>query len=70
MKQVPMNRLMIETDSPYLLPRGVDSIQNSPQYVGHVAQHIADLRGMSLEDVIAQTTKTAKAFFQFRVLLN
>ena len=63
MKQVPMNRLMIETDSPYLLPRGVDSTQNSPQYVGHIAQHIADLRCMSLEDVIAQTTKTAKAFF-------
>tara|TARA_B100001121_G_scaffold310367_1_gene340990 strand:- start:14457 stop:15206 length:750 start_codon:yes stop_codon:yes gene_type:complete len=63
MRKVPMNRLMIETDAPYLIPRGVDVAQNSPEHVGHIAQHIADIREMSFEDVIDQTAKTAQSFF-------
>ena len=48
---------MIETDSPYLTPKGVDVAQNSPEHVGHIAQHIADHRGVLLDDVIDPNNK-------------
>ena len=67
MKHIPFNRLMIETDSPYLTPKDVDVDQNSPEHVGHIAQHMADHRGMSLEDVIDQTTKNALTFFNIQL---
>ena len=63
MKQVPLNRLMIETDSPYLRPLGATSNQNRPQYLGHIALHIAKHRGMSFQDVVDITTKNAQSFF-------
>ena len=64
MREVPMNRLMLETDAPYMIPQGVDAQQNSPEHVGHIAKHIAKHRGMSLDSVIDQTTETARSFFQ------
>lgn len=66
MKQVPLNRLMIETDSPYLLPLGAKSNQNMPQYVGHIALHIAKHRGMTFQDVVDITTKNAQSFFNLQ----
>lgn len=64
MKQIPMNRLMIETDSPYLLPLCVKSRQNSPQYLIYTAQHIAEHRQIKLQEVIDQTTQNANCFFE------
>ena len=63
MKHIPMDRLMIETDSPYLLPKGVQSHQNKPEYVSHVATAIAEHRDMTFHDVVEQTTHTAQLFF-------
>jgi TatD DNase family protein len=63
LKQVPMDRIMIETDAPYLLPKGVDAHQNSPEYVGHVANAIAQHRQVSVDEVILRTTQNAVSFF-------
>ena len=63
LKQVPLDRVMLETDAPYLLPQGIVSKQNSPQYIGCVAHHIAKHRGISIQSVIDQTTKNAQSFF-------
>ena len=63
-RNVPLNRLMIETDAPYLLPKNIDSRQNSPEYVGCIADHIALLRNLERLNVIEQTTKNAIKFFE------
>ena len=55
-KKVPMDRLLIETDSPYLAPVPYRGKRNDPSYVVHVAEKIADLRGMTLSSIEEQTT--------------
>jgi len=53
--QVPLDRLLVETDSPYLAPVPFRGKQNQPAYVRHVAEELAALRGVSLE-VLAEAT--------------
>ena len=60
---VPMDRLLIETDSPYLAPMPYLGKQNEPAYVRHVAQAIADLKGMRLEEVGRITTDNFERCF-------
>jgi TatD DNase family protein len=55
-RQVPLDRLLIETDSPYLAPVPHRGRRNEPAYLRHVAEEIARLRGIPLEDVEAATT--------------
>lgn len=55
-KKVPLDRLLIETDSPYLAPVPFRGKQNHPALVRHVAEAIAQLRGISYEEVAQQTT--------------
>ncbi len=55
-KRVPLDMLLIETDSPYLAPVPHRGRQNEPAYVRHVAEYLAELRGDSFED-IARTTR-------------
>ena len=62
-RNIPLNRIMIETDAPYLIPKDVSADQNEPQYVGKVAQHIAFLRNCLVDDVINQTNINAREFF-------
>ena len=64
-RRVPLDRLLIETDSPYLAPVPFRGKRNQPAYVPHVAAEIARLRGMS-PDEIAQAT-TANFFRLFRI---
>ncbi|MDP1681330.1 MAG: TatD family hydrolase, partial [Burkholderiales bacterium] len=54
-KRVPMERMLIETDSPYLAPMPFRGKTNEPSWVKHVAEEIARLRGISVEEV-GQTT--------------
>jgi TatD DNase family protein len=60
-KSVPLDRLLVETDSPYLAPVPYRGKTNQPAYVYHVAEEIARLRDLSLETLIAATTNN---FFQ------
>jgi len=54
--RVPMDRLLIETDSPYLAPVPNRGKTNEPSYVRYVADRIAELKSLSVEDVAEQTT--------------
>ncbi|WP_353571847.1 TatD family hydrolase [Candidatus Albibeggiatoa sp. nov. BB20] len=56
-KKIPLDRMLVETDSPYLAPVPHRGKINQPAYTRHVAQFIADLRGESLETIAAHTTQ-------------
>lgn len=55
-KKVPLSRMLIETDSPYLAPVPFRGKTNQPAYVKYVGQEIANLRGISFEEVAEATT--------------
>lgn len=61
---VPAELLLVETDSPYLAPVPFRGKRNEPTYVKHVAECIADVRGVSLAKLAAQTTLNARRVFQ------
>jgi len=54
-RHVPLDRLLIETDSPYLAPVPHRGKKNEPRYVTHVADQIAELRGLDRDEVVALT---------------
>jgi TatD DNase family protein len=56
-RQVPMERMLIETDSPYLAPVPYRGKTNQPAYVRYVAEEIARLRGVSVEEVAQATSE-------------
>jgi TatD DNase family protein len=56
-RQVPLERMLIETDAPYLAPVPHRGQLNEPAYVRHVAEEIAVLRGLSVEEVAQATTE-------------
>jgi TatD DNase family protein len=61
--KVPLDKLIIETDAPFLAPEPRRGKKNIPEYVLYTAQKIADLRGLSLEEVARATTENAKNIF-------
>ena len=63
-KQVPLNRMLVETDSPYLAPIPYRGKINQPGYVKYVAEEIAKLREISLEEVCAATTENFFRLFK------
>ncbi len=60
---VPMDRLLIETDCPYMTPEPYRGKRNDSGYVGLVAQKIADIKGLTYEQVAYATTENAKRLF-------
>ncbi len=56
-RRVPMERLLIETDSPYLAPVPHRGKKNEPRFVTHVAAQVAELRGLSVEALAETTTE-------------
>ena len=61
--EIPLERLLIETDAPYLTPEPLRGRQNEPANVEFVARKVAELRGISYEEVAAATLENAKRFF-------
>ena len=62
--EVPADRLLIETDSPYLSPEPVRKIRrNEPAHVRHTAECLADVRGVTLEQLALETTENARRLF-------
>jgi TatD DNase family protein len=62
-KFVPLDRLLIETDSPYLAPVPYRGKLNNPSYVPYVAGQIAELRGLTVEAVGELTSRNFEALF-------
>ncbi len=63
---VPLDRLLLETDSPYLAPQPIRGQRNQPAAVAHVAETIAQLKGIDYEAVCSQTTANAVQLFQLQ----
>ena len=61
---VPNDRILIETDSPYLAPEPVRGTRNTPINVKYVAQKIADAKGMTLEQIADITYENARKIFK------
>jgi len=61
--EVPIDHLLIETDAPYLTPEPLRGRKNEPANVEYVARKIAELRGISYEELAAATLANAKRFF-------
>jgi TatD DNase family protein len=62
-RRMPADRILVETDSPYLAPVPHRGKPNHPAWVRHVAQFVADLRGESLEQVATMTTANYRRLF-------
>jgi TatD DNase family protein len=61
---VPVERLLLETDAPYLAPVPYRGKRNEPAYVAHTAQAVAKARGMDVEELAAQTTRNFERLFR------
>jgi len=62
----PLERLLLETDAPFLPPEEFRGKRNEPAYVKYLAKEIARIKEVSLDEVAAVTTNNAKQFFQIR----
>lgn len=63
-RRVPLSRLLVETDSPYLTPVPLRGKPNQPAYVRYVAEHVAGLRGLPLEELARITTENFFGLFK------
>ena len=62
-KEVPLDQLLIETDTPYLAPQKYRGQQNEPAFLSETAHFIASLRGISYEEVVQSTAQNVKRLF-------
>jgi len=62
-RNAPSERILVETDAPYLAPVPHRGKSNEPAYVRHTGEHLADIRGVSFEEIAAQTSKNFYRLF-------
>ncbi len=62
-KNVPLESLMLETDAPYVAPVPHRGKRNEPAYVEHVARRVAEIKGLTFDEVVQATTQNAKRVF-------
>jgi len=65
-RETPLDRLLLETDGPYLAPVPHRGKRNEPAFVAHVAGRLAAVRGIPVEELVAQTGQNAKRVFQLQ----
>jgi len=68
-EKTPLEKIMIETDSPFLSPAPYRGKRNEPKYVKIVAEKIAEIKSLSIDEVISMTSKNAKKFFNLILFL-
>jgi len=61
--KIPLERLVVETDAPYLTPTPFRGKRNHPIYVEHIARKIAEIKNVSFEEVVRVTTENAKKIY-------
>ena len=61
--KIPLDRLVVETDAPYLTPTPFRGKRNHPIYVEHIARKIAEIKEVSYEEVVRVTTENAKKIY-------
>lgn len=66
LEKVPLERIVLETDSPYLPPQKYRGQRNEPAHLVHIAQKLADLRGQSINDVGNLVTKNGHDLFRLK----
>jgi TatD DNase family protein len=64
---VPLDRLMVETDSPYLAPEPFRGKRNEPMFLGYIVKRIAEIRGMDFEEVSKATSENAISFYGIEI---
>lgn len=64
-KAIPTDRLLVETDCPYLAPQAVRGQRNEPAFVVHTAKRLAEVRGEAFEEFCLATTENARKLFAF-----
>jgi len=69
-KQVPLDRMLIETDSPFLAPVPYRGKRNEPSFVKEVARQVGELRGRSSEEIGLQTANNFYRFFSLHEMLS
>jgi TatD DNase family protein len=63
-REVPLDRMLTETDSPFLPPQGKRGKRNEPAYVVEVAQALANVRNLPAEEIAATTAANFRRFFR------
>ncbi|MHA1539092.1 MAG: TatD family hydrolase [Alphaproteobacteria bacterium] len=63
-RNTPLDRILVETDAPYLAPAPHRGKRNEPAYTRHVAEKVAEIKGLSLEEVAAATTANFERLFE------
>lgn len=63
-KYIPLNRILLETDAPYVAPEPYRGKRNEPAYIVETAKKIAEIKNISLEKISDTTTATAKQIFR------
>lgn len=63
-KEVPLDRLLLETDCPYMTPVPFRGKRNEPKYVRHTAENIANLRGITLKELEKATDENVARFYR------
>jgi TatD DNase family protein len=70
--RIPLERLMLETDAPYLLPRDLEprprDRRNEPAFLSHIAARVASAYGLSPSELAKATSATAASFFRLSVV--
>jgi TatD DNase family protein len=66
---LPLDRIMVETDAPYLAPVPYRGSRNEPSYERATAEFLANRRGLTVEEFAAATSATARAFFALKTAL-
>ena len=66
LRVIPMDRLFIETDCPYMAPEPHRGKRNDSSLVIHIAEKVAEIKGLPLDEVIRITTENAIRFFKAR----